>query len=283
MVGTRSLNLVCDADECMRGYYAYAKSCTFHKVNNMLITRLIRALSVFIAFSFSFMAHADAPAESGFLDDYSKLEASSKLEGVFIYARPGYEDVVKNVTAIIIPQPELFIAPDSKYKGLKANEIKEIADLMRSAMFLAFEDGYQIADNSGPNTIVYRMALTNLHMHKRPRRLFQYLPPAYLATAAKRKLLDDMAKNIVLAEAVFEAEITDAISGEILGQLILPLGVAAQKSDLPEDVESWAELEIRMALAARRIRCRLDNAKIDPNQRVDCLVEITLEDVILVE
>ncbi len=249
----------------------------------MLITRLIRSLCVLIAFSFSFMAHADAPAESGFLDDYSKLEASSQLEGTFIYARPGYEDIVKDVTAIIIPQPEIFIAPDSKYRGLKADEMKEIADLMRSALFLAFEGGYQIADSSGPNTIVYRMALTNLHMHKRPRRLFQYLPPAYLATAAKRKLLDDMAKNIVFAEAVYEGEITDAISGEILGQLVIPLGVAAQKSDLPEGVESWAELEIRMALAAKRIRCRLDNAKIDPDQRVDCLVEITIEDVVLVD
>jgi hypothetical protein len=249
----------------------------------MMINKTVSIWLVFAGLIFAFAAQADGPLESGFLDDYSKLQPAPNLEQSFRYARPGYDDIVKDVTAVVFPQPEIFVAPDSKYRGLKADEMKEIADMMRSAMFVAFENGYQIAENPGPDTIIVRMALTNLQMHKRPRRLFQYLPPAYLATAAKRKLLDDMAKNIVLSEAVFEAETIDAASGEILGQLVVPLGAAAQRSGLPESIESWAELDARMELTARRLRCRLDNAKQEPDKRLDCFKEITLEDIVPVE
>jgi hypothetical protein len=254
----------------------------------MMVNKSVSMLLVFAGLIFSFTAQADGPLESGFLDDYSKLQPIAKVESSFtfaensfVYARPGYEDIVKSVTAVVIPQPEIFIAPDSKYRGLKADDMKAIADSMRSAMFMAFEDGYQIADNPGPNTIIVRMALTNLQMKKRPRRLIQYLPPAYLATAAKRALLDDMAKNIVLSEAVFETETIDPASGETLGQLVVPVGELAQTSELPGKLESWAELDARMMLTARRLRCRLDNSKREPDQWVNCIAEITLDDVAL--
>jgi hypothetical protein len=230
------------------------------------------------ALLFSASVIAEGPQESGFFEDYSGLEELADSPGVFVYAKPGYEEAVRDVTTIILPGPEIFISPDSKYQGLRADDMKVLADTMRSAMFVAFEDGYQIADNPGPNTLVVRMAVSNLKVHKRPKRLFQYLPPAYVATPLKRTLLDDVAKNLILSEAVLETESVDAETGEVLGQLHVPIGVYAVKTDLPEGVESWAELEVRMELTARRLRCRLDNARVAVEARVNCLEAISLSD-----
>ena len=51
-----------------------------------------------------------------------------------------------------------------------------------------------------------------------------WLPPAFLLTTAKHKLLDDFADNILLTELVWEAQLADSQTGKILGEIIVELG-----------------------------------------------------------
>ena len=193
-----------------------------------------------------------------------------------MYARPGWEETVRETRTVVLPQPEIFLAPDSKYKGMKPDDMKALADSLRSSMFVALADGFQIADNPGPDTLVLRVALTNMHLKKKGRiPLIGYLPPAYIAGSAKRMWLNDFAKNILLTEAVVEMEILHGESGEILGQLVAELG----DREVAEGFASWEDLQAATMVAGLRLRCRLDNAKFEPELRVNCLEAITLDDI----
>jgi hypothetical protein len=73
---------------------------------------------------------------------------------------------------------------------------------------------------------------------------------------------------------VWEAQITDSQSGEILGQLIVELG----DRDNKEEFTSWDELTMAVAVAALRLSCRIENAPLVAAQQRNCM-ELTQSDV----
>ena len=74
-----------------------------------------------------------AADDSGFLSDYSQLKPIAGTE-IRLYTAPGAYTEVKKYTAVMIDQPEIVIADDSKYKGIKPDDAKLIADNMRKAL-----------------------------------------------------------------------------------------------------------------------------------------------------
>lgn len=218
---------------------------------------------------------AEGPPESGFFADYSQLEPAAAPWADFVYVGDTYATEMAGIQAIIIPQPERFLAPDSKYKGMKPDSMKVITDSMQQLFEEAFVGGYQIANSPGPNTMMLRMAFSNLYLKKKPRiPVVGWLPPAYLLTTAKRKVLDEFTDNILLTELVWEAELTDSQTGEIFGQIIVKLGERNDKKEFT----SWDELVVAMAVGAERLRCRFDNAPLLAPQQRDCF-EITEADI----
>ncbi len=241
-------------------------------------TILVKSMPVLVAQLCMAATSSAQPVDSGFFDDYSKLEPTDAVGLSYMYARPGWEEIVRETRTVVLPQPEIFLAPDSKYKGMKPDDMKALADSLRSGMFVALANGFQIADNPGPDTLVLRVALTNMHLKKKGRiPLIGYLPPAYIAGSAKRMWLDDFAKNVLLTEAVVEMEILHGDSGEVLGQLVAELG----DREAAKGFSSWEDLQAATMVAGLRLRCRLDNAKFEPELRVNCLEAITLDDVAL--
>ncbi len=228
-------------------------------------------LTSFCLLLFHAPVFADSPPESGFLSDYSRLE-SPEVEWLdYIYTTDDFSQQIASAEAIIIAQPEIFLAPDSKYKGMKPDDMKVITESMRQLVVEAFADGYQIAISPGPNTVTISMAFSNLHLKKKPRiRGVGWLPHVYLITSAKRSLLNEFTENILLTELVWEAEITNSETGEVLGAILLKLGERKDKKAFT----SWDELVVALSIASERFRCRFDNASLAESARRDCL-EIT--------
>jgi hypothetical protein len=236
-------------------------------------------ITVFFSLVWSGSVIAEGPPESGFLEDYSMLQPADAPWADYVYVTDKYRQEMPNITSIIIPQPELFLSPDSKYRGMKPDNMKAITDSMRQLFAEAFVDGYQIATTPGPNTMVLNMAFSNLYLKKKPRiPVVGWLPPAFILTTAKRQLLDDFADNILLTELVWEAQLTDSQTGEIMGQIIVMLGDRNSKKEFT----SWDELIVAVAVGAERLRCRLDNAPLVAAQQKDCMT-ITEADLDLVE
>ncbi len=230
-------------------------------------------IKVFLALAigaYSMPALAQVPF-SGFLDNYEQLNPSDDVWINYIYMQPGFREKLSDTTAFMIEQPEIFVAPDSKYGGMKPDDMKMMADSMRAAFAEALVEKFQIAASPGPNTLVMRMAFTNVHLKKKGRSLLGYTPVGFVATSAKRAMMNDFVDNILLTEVVWEAEILDSQTGERYGALIISLGNKNKKKEFT----SWDQLMQVLEIGSARLMCRLSNARIEEGEIRDCLAEIT--------
>ena len=234
---------------------------------------MIRKSQVFLAMAIGFFSvHSLAEDNaSGFLSDYEQLQPAEDVWLSHVYTGPGFRQKVADTTAFIVEQPEIFIAPDSKYGGMKPDDMKMMADSMRAIFAETLVEKYQIAASPGPNTLVMRMAFTNVHLKKKGRSLLGYTPVGFVASSAKKALMNDFVDNILLTEVVWEAEILDSQTGERYGALIINLG----NKDKKKEFTSWDQLVEAIDVGAQRVLCRLDNANAAEGEMRDCLAEIT--------
>ena len=83
--------------------------------------------------------------------------------------------------------------------------------------------------------------------------------------------MNDFVDNILLTEAVWEAEISDSQTGELYGALIVSLG----NKDNKKEYTSWDQLLQAMEVGSARMLCRLENSRAEEDELRDCLAEIT--------
>jgi hypothetical protein len=225
--------------------------------------------AISLAFFLTIAAFGSALAQdlqsSDFLSDYSQLKKTSDKFMGHSYLVPGAEDTMASYTAVIIDQPEIFIAPNSKYKGMKPDDMKALADAFRTSMSQALAQDFMIVEQAGPNVLYVRFALTNLQLKKKKRGLLSFTPVGLVAGAAKSALTSDITKKIDLKGLTIEMEVLDSSSQEQLAAL---LETRSGKKDEPA---SWAEVEALIAVYSQRMRCRLGNARVAEENRVDCL------------
>jgi len=200
---------------------------------------------------------------SDFLSDYSQLKQSS--DEYMDYAYLVEPDKIANYSAVMIDQPEIFIAADSKYKGMKPDDMKQLADAFRSAIAASLSTTYMIVDQPGPNVLYVRFAISDVHLKKHKKGLLGYTPIGLVAGAAKSAMTSDFTKKIDLKGLSIEMEVLDSSSEEQLAAL---LETRSGKKDEPA---SWDELEAIIAVYSQRVACRLDNARRPEEDRVDCL------------
>ncbi len=97
---------------------------------------------------------------SDFLSDYSKLQRDGQMG--YSYLAPDAPGRMANYSALLIDQPEIFVSPDSEYKGMKPDDMKQLADAFRNAMVQELVETYTIVDQPGPNVLYLRFAFSNL-------------------------------------------------------------------------------------------------------------------------
>ena len=85
-----------------------------------------------IVFATVLMATAAQADNAGFLTDYSLLDEAEGYSYKSIYLSPGALDRLANYDKVMIDQPEIFIDPESKYKGMKPDTMLEIAKVSGS-------------------------------------------------------------------------------------------------------------------------------------------------------
>jgi hypothetical protein len=219
------------------------------------MNRCVKSLGGLILALTATVSVAVEPPNSGFLEDYGKLQQvdASWISSLYTYEQ--LKTVLGSTQAVVIPQPEIFLADDSKYKGIKPDEMKVLADTFRAVVIDALADKYQIAQTPGDNTIVLRMALTNVHLKRKGRNLLAYTPAGFVVSSVKRAM-DDFSKKILLTEVTWEGEILDGGNADVLAQLVVSMGDNSKKKQFT----SWDDLVTAMSVGGMRLRCRLDNA-----------------------
>jgi len=222
-----------------------------------------------LAFFLTMTAFGSAIAQdfqsSGFLSDYSQLTQSSDAYMDYTYLAEGAPGKMVNYSAVMIDQPEIFVAANSKYKGMKPDDMKQLADAFRASMAASLSTTYMIVDQPGPNVLYVRFAISNVQLKKHKKGLLGYTPIGLVAGAAKSAMTSDFTKKIDLKGLTMEMEILGSNGEEQLAAL---LETRSGKKDEPA---SWAELEALITVYSQRVACRLDNARRTEESRIDCL------------
>ncbi len=210
-------------------------------------------------------------ADSGFMDDYSILEDRPDHDAISrVYIAPGTLDLVGKFDAVLVDQPEVFMSADSKYLGAKPDHIKTLADTSRLAFIERLEaGGYRIAEEAGPGVVYARWAITELYLKKKKRNILSYTPVGFVAHATAQAAIRDLWRKIDIVELNIEVEFIDSVTGDLLAAVVMGRGARKTKGQKQELV-SWEELDATMKTFGQRLRCTLDNARIEANQRQDC-------------
>jgi len=236
---------------------------------------------IILAVAASMIALPTMAQDSGFLSDYSLLQTRGGDTAVDrVYIKDGIMERLADYNAIMVDQPEIIIADDTKYKGAKPEALKQLADTMRLAMMDRLEaGGYNVTDEAGQNVMYMRWAVTNLYLEKKKRGIFSYTPLGAVVHATHQAAIKDLWKKIDIVEMTVEVELLDSASGEVLAAVVDSSGHRKdKKADIKEDPVTWEELDAQMRTYGERVRCQLDNARLPEANRQNC-VAIVIEPV----
>ena len=210
-------------------------------------------------------SQADDLIYSGFMSDYTQLEKVTDGSADYRYIVPGAEERMAQYDAVIIDQPEIFIANDSPYRGVKPKQLDALADALRAAIAGALSDDLNIVDTPGENVLFLSVAATNLKLTKKKKGILGYTPVGLVTGAVKGAATSDIAKKANLQDLVIEVEVFDSVTNERLVAIIDSRGGGKTNPS------SWQELEELMAKYGKIMQCRFDNARLPAEQRVNCL------------
>lgn len=210
--------------------------------------------------------------DNDFLSDYSLLKERDGDLANRVYLAPNLMNRLADYNAILIDQPEIFISPESKYKGAKGDQLKLLADTARLSTMERFEaGGYTVADGPGPGVLYMRWAIVDLYLKKKKRGIFSYTPLGAVVHATKNAAIKDLWKKIDIVELGFEVEFSDTDSGDILAAATGKQGARKDKKHhQKQDPVTWEELDAMFKTLGERIRCNLDNARLAENKREVC-------------
>ncbi len=182
---------------------------------------------------------AQRAEKTGFLSDYSKLEAQSDVSAR--YRAPG-NPLASYSKFIIDPVVTHFHTGSKAAEKLKEEDLRDLKNYMHDALVEAIEDRYEIVYQPGPRVARLRSALTDLKKSG----IVQNIIPVGKAIGSG------------LGGASLEAELLDSKTGEQIGALVeSQLG-----SRIPfAGLDKWDAAKQAMDEWGKRLQKRLEEVR----------------------
>jgi Protein of unknown function (DUF3313) len=176
-------------------------------------------------------------ARTGFLSDYSDLEAQSEVS--YRYVAPGR---LEEYSKFIIDPVTIHLHRRSKAKKkVSEQDLTDLKNYMHTALVEAIEDEYEVVYRPGPGVARARVALTDI---KKAQVLLNIHPASKIMGAG-------------LGGASLEAELVDSQTNEQIAALVeSQLGNRLSLDGL----STWGDAKAIMDDWAGRFRARLDEA-----------------------
>lgn len=197
-----------------------------------------------------------------FLSDYSKLAEGGKSGFTRVYIAPGALDSLGGLTTVLVDQPEFFIDPKSKYKGMKPADAEVVGEELRAAMIRGIGDGVNVVDEPVEGSGLITWAVTNVRMNKAKRGVLGYTPVGAVAYGVKKQMSDIVDKTRAF-DVTFEIEGSDAETGEVLFAMVFDMTEAGVEAE-------WGDALVLTEGVGKRISCRMTNTRLAVADRVDC-------------
>ena len=212
------------------------------------------------------------PVEDRFLSiPLEQLDVVVEEEGGLdlLYRPEGIFDRLADYDKLMIDQPEIWIDEDSEYRGVKPDNIKAIADLLREALIDRTQArGYEIVEQPGPGVLYMRVAVTDLYLKKEKRGVLGYTP---IGAAVKlgADAVRDMMSKIDVIEMALQVELLDSESGEVLAAIVIKRGARKDKQAGQKETRmEFGELAEVAREYGARLACSLDNARLPAGQEM---------------
>lgn len=152
---------------------------------------------------------------SGFLRDTSRLVESKDGAGLTIrqWASPKFTPA--NYNAILL-DPLVFYPEPRPTERVSAETLQQILKYSNDVLKRSLDKRFNVVDRAGPGVVRIRGAFSSIGVQAEGRKAYQYIPIAFLITAASRAAEGAPQQALI----VVEAEVTDSVTGELLAERI---------------------------------------------------------------
>ncbi len=209
--------------------------------------------------------------EESFFTDPSLLAPWDQGTFTLGYVHPDALQIAERYDSVMVDQPEVLLAQDSKYNGAKGDHLKQLADVARLAMIERIEDGgWNVVDEPGPNVVYIRLAIADLYLQKKKRSILSYTPVGFVAHSTRQAMVQDLWKKIDIVELGLLIEWIDSMSGEVLSAGDARRGLRKAKGQKAQLV-TWQDIDALFLTVGEQTRCHLDNNRLpEGSKRTDC-------------
>ncbi len=228
----------------------------------------IRLLALMIGLCGAVSATAQ---DESFFTDPSLLAPWDQGTFTLGYVHPDALQIAERYDSVMVDQPEVLLAQDSKYNGAKGDHLKQLADVARMAMIERIEaGGWEIVNEPGPNVVYIRWAIADLYLQKKKRSILSYTPAGFVMHSTRQAMIQDLWKKIDIVELGLLIEWIDSATGEVLSAGDARRGLRKAKGRKAELV-SWEEIDALFLTVGEQSRCHLDNNRLpEGEKRTDC-------------
>jgi hypothetical protein len=187
------------------------------------------------------------------------------------YTHPDILKLAQRYDSVMVDQPEILIAVDSKYRGAKGDDLKQLADVARLATIERLAaGGWTVTDEPGPNVVYLHWAISDLYLKKKKRSILSYTPVGLVVHTTAQAAMRDLWKKIDIVELSLMIEWLDSSSGEVLSAGISREGARKSKGN-KEELVSWEDLDALFQTIGEQTLCHMDNNKLpEGKKRQDC-------------
>jgi hypothetical protein len=198
-----------------------------------------------------------------FLSDYSKLTDGGDSGFTRFYIAPGAPDAVARITSVLVDQPEFFVDPASKYKGIKPGDAMVVGEELRAALISGIGQSLEVTNEPAEGSGLISWAVTNIRLNKAKRGVLGYTPVGAVAYGVKKGLSDVVDKTRAF-DVTFEVEASDAETGEVFFAMVFDMTEAGVEAE-------WGDALMLAEGIGKRIGCRMNNPRLSIGDRADCM------------
>ena len=176
------------------------------------------------------------PQKSGFLGEYSNNLKPGLGEGdaKLMWIKPGVD--FTQYKKVMVDYVIFAFADDSEYKGIDANELKEIADKASLALVTAIQKEFPVVSEPGPDVIRIRTAIVDMKQSRPVLSGVSSVMPVGLAVSlVKRGTTDSWTGS---GATTAELMALDSMSNEVLAA-----GQDQKAAGFTERFTAWGSVE----------------------------------------
>jgi hypothetical protein len=177
-----------------------------------------------------------APQKSGFLGEYANNLKPGLGEGdaKLMWIKPGVD--FTQYKKVMVDYVVFAFADDSEYKGIDANEMKQIADKASLALVTAIQKAFPVVSEPGPDVIRIRTAIVDMKQSRPVLSGVSSVMPVGLAVSlVKRGTTDSWTGS---GATTAELMAIDSMSNEVLAA-----GQDQKAAGFTERFTSWGSVE----------------------------------------